>query len=196
MDRKALKQAEKAFLREYPGGFEHPELAALAKKHKMNQHEAFARESFAKARFDDPPTVVADMVTLVSRSGMVSMFEKPKFKTMGSGLGKADAKSLSDALYELLHGAQKAGFEALRSCARARPAERRRPRSPDPTDPHVLTDSPVTGSCTADPGTRSRTRTPLRDLASPRRPRRARPSLLPRPQARRVPPLSRIRGRR
>ena len=113
MDRKALEQAEKAFLREYPGGFEHPELIALARKHKMDQHEAFARESFAKARFDDPPAVVADMITLVSRSGMVSMFEKPKFKTMASGLRKADAKGLSDALYELLHGAQKAGFEAL-----------------------------------------------------------------------------------
>lgn len=50
VDTKALKQAERAFLKRYPGGFEHPELAALGKKHRMDQHEAFARERFAKAR--------------------------------------------------------------------------------------------------------------------------------------------------
>jgi len=109
----ALKHAEQAFLKKYPEGFKHPELAALGKKHKMDQHEAFARERFAKGCFEDPVGIVEDMARLVSRSSMVSMFEKPKFKTMVSTLRTKEAVSVAESLYELLHGRQKAGFEAL-----------------------------------------------------------------------------------
>ncbi len=113
MNRAALKQAEKAFLKEYPGGFNHPDMVAIGKKHKMDKHGAFAKEHFAKKRFDDPATVVADMATLVSRSSLVSMFEKPKFKAMVAQLRTKEKDSLAASLYDLLHGKQKAGFEAL-----------------------------------------------------------------------------------
>ena len=78
MNIQRLKEAEKNFLAKYPGGFQHPEFVKLSKKHKIEQHEAFAKESFAKNRFDDPSCILDNMVKLVSRSSMVSMFEKPR----------------------------------------------------------------------------------------------------------------------
>ena len=113
MDTKVLKAAEKRFLKKYPGGFAHPDLVLVGKKHKLEQHEAWAKENFAKKKFDDPKQIVADMTRLVSRASMVSMFEKPKFRDAVARLGKKDAQVWSDALYELLHGKQKGGFEAL-----------------------------------------------------------------------------------
>ncbi len=113
MNIKALEQAEKKFLKQYPGGFAHPEMVAIGKKHKMEQLTAFAQASFAKKRFEKPADVVADMTRLVGRSTMVSMFEKPKFRSAMADLSKKDQERLASCLYELLHGKEKAGFESL-----------------------------------------------------------------------------------
>ena len=113
MNKKALKAAEKKFLKAYPGGFAHPELVEVGKRHKVDQYSAFAKESFAKTKFDDPKQIVSDMAKLVGRSTMVSMFEKPKFRDAAKRITKSRAPAWSDALYDLLHGRQKAGFEAL-----------------------------------------------------------------------------------
>lgn len=113
MDTKALKDAEKRFLRRYPGGFEHPEMVEVAKKHKKDQLELLAKESFAKKRFDDTGQIVADMAKLTGRSTLISMFEKPKFRDMIKGLKPQEREALAGALYELLHGKEKVGFEAL-----------------------------------------------------------------------------------
>ena len=114
MNTKALKAAEKRFLKRYPGGFAHPDMVLIGKKHKMEKHEAFAKESFAKKRFEDPVQVVADMTKLISRSSMVSMFEKPKFKSATSPMTTSrSAAPMAEALYEVLHGKPKTGFEAL-----------------------------------------------------------------------------------
>lgn len=110
MNTGTLKAAEKRFLKEYPGGFDHPDMVALGKKHKMPQLEALATESFAKACFGDPKLVASNMVKLVSRSTLVSMFEKPKFK---SAITPRTGGPMVDALHELLHGKPKVGFEAL-----------------------------------------------------------------------------------
>lgn len=113
MKTNVLRAAEKKFLDLYPGGFNNAELVAYGKKFKMDQHQAFARESFAKARFEHPSEVLASMATLVSRSAMVSLFEKPKFKSAMVGLRGAQAEAWSNAVFELLHGKHKAGFESL-----------------------------------------------------------------------------------
>ena len=113
MNLKALKAAEQRFLKKYPGGFGHPEMLALGKKHKLEQFEALARETFQKRAFDEPEAIVAGAAKLVSRSTLVSMFEKPKFKDMANGLNRTEQTAFAKALGELLHGKEKAGFEAL-----------------------------------------------------------------------------------
>ena len=113
MNTNVLKAAEKEFLKEYPGGFRHASMVEIGKKHKMVQLETFAKEQFSKKSFGDTNEIIAAAAKLVSRSTMISMFEKPKFRDMVKGLPKRDKESLAKALYELLHGKEKQGFEQL-----------------------------------------------------------------------------------
>ncbi len=111
MNVEALKEAQRKFLEKYPGGFTHPELIEVGKKHKMAQLAKTAKECFAKKNFADPNTIVSEAAKLVSRSTMVSMFEKPKFKNIMTNLTKKDKETIAGSLYELLHGKEKVGFE-------------------------------------------------------------------------------------
>ena len=111
MNKSKLKQAEKAFLKKYPGGFNHPNLVGLGKKHKMEQMIELAQESFKKTRFKNTQIITEQMVKIVSRASMVSMFEKPKFRDMVAASSVGELSILSDGLRMFLHGNQKKGFE-------------------------------------------------------------------------------------
>lgn len=113
MNKEVLLEAQRRFLSRYPGGFLNPELVATGKKFKMDQHGDFAREHFAEVRFDAPRDIVEAMATLVSRSALVSMFEKPKFKAAVSALSPMEISDWAGSLRQLLHGDQKAGFDGL-----------------------------------------------------------------------------------
>ncbi len=108
-----LHKAENNFFSHYPGGFNNPEMIAIGKKHKMAQMEKLAKESFAKENFSDPMTVIENAIKLVSRSSMVSVFEKPRFRDYVKSLNREEKAAFADALYELLHGKQKDGFDLL-----------------------------------------------------------------------------------
>ncbi|WDR01899.1 hypothetical protein PSQ19_14460 [Devosia algicola] len=113
MNTDVLLEAQRRFLERYPGGFDHPEMAAMAKKYKMEQHGDFARERFAADRFAEPSAIIDAAATLVSRSALVSMFEKPKFKADVAGLSEAETEDWAAAWFEFLHGDQQTGFVAL-----------------------------------------------------------------------------------
>ena len=108
-----LKQAEESFMTMYPGGFENPDMRALAKKHKMDKMTALVQETFAEDRFKDPNAVVLAMSKIISRASMVSMFEKPKFRDFIIGLGPDEEAILANGLRELLHGNQALGFNMI-----------------------------------------------------------------------------------
>jgi hypothetical protein len=108
-----LKRAETSFCAQYPGGFEHPEMVKVGKKHRMDQMVAFTRDAFSKKRCKDVEETADNMVKAVSRSSMVSMFEKPKFRDFVKGMGMNDKAFMVNALSRLLHGKQQLGFEAL-----------------------------------------------------------------------------------
>ena len=113
MNRKKLKAAEQHFLDLYPGGFLHPAMQALGKKHKMEQMIEQAQQMFAKKQFTDARAITANMSKLVSRSSMVSLFEKPKFRDYVAALDSTGAKSLAKGLQDFLHGNQHKGFNAM-----------------------------------------------------------------------------------
>ena len=75
--------------------------------------QAFAKEVFAKKSFDQPNTFLENLTKVVSRSSMVSMFEKPKFRDMINGLNSVDRQQLTGSLKKLFHGNQKKGFEEV-----------------------------------------------------------------------------------
>jgi hypothetical protein len=115
VDRHKLLRAEKVFLERYPGGFLHPEIQAIGKKHKVDKMTELARTSFAKSSFKDTDAVIENMIRIISRASMVSVFEKPKFRDFARALSAADKKLLADGLKTFLHGNRQQGFETMLS---------------------------------------------------------------------------------
>jgi len=113
LDRSKLKASEREFLRRFPEGFRDPEMQAIGKKHAMNKMVGMAQELFSKDALQDIDASAENMVKMISRSSMVSIFEKPKFRDFVRCLSTEDRTYLVKSLAELLHGQQQAGFEAL-----------------------------------------------------------------------------------
>lgn len=109
-----LKQAQEAFLHCYPGGFENAELKAIRhKKHKPDLMIALAQESFSKRNFQLPELIVQNMEKVVSRSSIVSVFEKMRFRDVARVLSPQEKEWLGTGLQELLHGTEQSGFEMI-----------------------------------------------------------------------------------
>ena len=113
MNLKKLKQAEETFLKIYPGGFNNPEMESVKKKHKMDKMVQLTQETFLKASFDKPDTIIENMIKIINRSSMISLFEKPKFRDFANSLILQDKELLVNGLKELLHGKEKQGFEII-----------------------------------------------------------------------------------
>ncbi|MAT42905.1 MAG: hypothetical protein CL609_11225 [Anaerolineaceae bacterium] len=108
-----LKQAEEAFLNRYPGGFDNPEMVEIGKKHKMDKMIGFTHACFEKNNFNQPDLIVDNMIKVVSRSSMVSVFEKPKFRDYVISLSPPSKLLLSQGLDFLLYGNEQQGFEMI-----------------------------------------------------------------------------------
>ena len=113
MNIEKLKQAEQAFLNRYPGGFTHPEMQAIGKKHRMDKMIDQTQQYFAKKNFRDTGDIIDNMIKIVSRSSMVSIFEKPKFKDFANSLSPKERNQLVAGLKEQLHGDERKGFEKI-----------------------------------------------------------------------------------
>jgi len=108
-----LLQAETHFLQKYPAGFNDPEMVAIGKKHKMTKMIEFTQESFKKTAFANTEEVLQNWIKTVSRSSMVSVFEKPKFKEFINSLSPKDKTLIAEGLYQQLHGKDEKGFNAI-----------------------------------------------------------------------------------
>src|SRR6266542_2528480 len=114
MNLSRLKEVEGSFLHRYPGGFDNPELIAVRKKkHNVDKMVTFAQESFAKRNFKLPDQIVQHMVNVISRSSIISVFEKPRFRDFACALFSEEKNLLTSGLEELLHGNEQTGFERI-----------------------------------------------------------------------------------
>jgi len=113
MNLKKLKHAEEAFFNRYPGGFDNPEMIAIRKKHKLDKMIELTQDSFVRRNFNLPELAVEKMIKVVTRSSLVSVFEKPKFRDFVRLLPSEDKQRLTKGLEELLHGNEQSGFEAV-----------------------------------------------------------------------------------
>lgn len=114
MNLEKLRQAEAAFLQRFPGGFENPEIIATrVRKHKPDQMIALAQESFSRGNFSLPELIVRNMIKLITRSSIISVFEKPKFRDFANALAPQEKEFLSDGMEQLLHGDEQTGFEMI-----------------------------------------------------------------------------------
>lgn len=116
-DSERLNRAQSNFFLEYPGGFNDPRIQAVVKKHRADKMTAMAREYFSPEACSNALVTADHMVKVVSRSSMVSLFEKPKFRDFVNRLNQDEKAYLVNALSQFLHGRtqaiQQAGFEAL-----------------------------------------------------------------------------------
>ena len=113
MNLKRLKQAEAEFLARYPGGFNHPDMVTIGKKHNVGKMTEQAKELLSKKAFQKTGPVLDSLIKIVSRSSMVSMFEKPKFRDYVNGLDRDEREALAMGFQLLLHGKQQRGFEIV-----------------------------------------------------------------------------------
>jgi hypothetical protein len=74
LDLALLQQAEAEFLQQYPRGFDSPEMLAIGKKHNVPKMISLSQEAFSQSAFKDVDAVADNMIKVVSRSSMVSMF--------------------------------------------------------------------------------------------------------------------------
>lgn len=113
MNIKLLKHYESEFLAKYPGGFMNEEMQEIGKKHRVDKMEAMVHGCFSKDKFQFPSQIVEDMIKVVTRSSLVSVFEKPKFRDYVRSLDDDTKEQLSSGLYELLHGDKEKGFNQI-----------------------------------------------------------------------------------
>lgn len=113
LDKTELKKLEGDFLLQYPQGFNDPEMIDIGKKHKMSKMVEMSQELFTKTACSNPNVTADNMIKIIGRSSMVSMFEKPKFKDFVNNLNDNDKVFLVESLSQLLHGKQQLGFEGL-----------------------------------------------------------------------------------
>lgn len=114
MNKATLQRAQAQFLARYPGGFADPGMAAIRKKHNLEKLAEFACQSLVRERFNRPEFIVDAMHKIVSRSSMVSRFEKPRFRDFIKSLNSHEREALANALELRLHGREKRrGFEEL-----------------------------------------------------------------------------------
>ena len=109
-----LREAEAIFLHRYPGGFQNEEMQSiLAKRHNVGKLSEFAATALARKNFAKPGALLDDIVKIVSRSSMLSMFEKPKYRDYVNGLARSDREVLLAGYKRLLHGSQERGFNEV-----------------------------------------------------------------------------------
>ena len=113
MNLKKLKEIEENFFEMHPAGFDDEYFAPLLKRHNVAKLSAFTQECFAKENFTNPQLVVENMTKVVSRSSMVSLFEKPRFRDAMLAMSSERKEMLSIGLEEMLHGSYKTGFNIM-----------------------------------------------------------------------------------
>ena len=114
MNLQKLKLAEAEFLARYPKGFNDPGLEPIRKKHNVGKLTEFAQANLTKSHFNRPEHVAETLVKIVSRSSMVSMFEKPRFRDFVRSLNSHEKEHLAFAFEKRLHGrAKRSGFEEI-----------------------------------------------------------------------------------
>jgi len=108
-----LKEAEASFLALYPGGFADPGIRAVRAKHNVDRLILYTADALTRANCHKPNCVAESLLKIVSRSSMVSRFEKPRFRDFIESLGSYEKEALAYAIEQRLYGRKQRGFELL-----------------------------------------------------------------------------------
>ena len=115
MNIEKLLQAEAAFLSQYPQGFADPAMAIVKKKHNVDKLVEFTQANLTRTACLNPAHVSDTLIKIVSRSSMVSRFEKPPFRNFVEALDSDSREALAYAIEQRLFGRKQKGFEEILS---------------------------------------------------------------------------------
>ena len=113
MNLNKLKLAEANFLQMFPAGFEDEGLTEVRKRHNLSKMNLLALEVFREENFFVADKFLKGLVKIISRSSMLSLFEKPKFRDMISSLNSSEKEILTHYYRELFHGNQEKVFDSI-----------------------------------------------------------------------------------
>lgn len=113
MNQQVLRRLELQFLSQYPEGFDSPEMKEISKKHNIYKLEQFAHEHLSKEQFVRGYGIIDNITKLVSKSSMVSVFEKMRFRDLVREMDDTEKMMIVDAVYQLLHEDEEGGFVQL-----------------------------------------------------------------------------------
>ena len=111
-----LREAEAVFLARFPLGFEDPDpwMEKIRKRHNIDKLHEFTRTNLTDITFSQPHKFSEVLITIISRSSMVSRFEKPPFRRFIDSLDSKDRRKLAEAFRKRLVGRKKhEGFEEI-----------------------------------------------------------------------------------
>ena len=114
MNTQKLKEAEAAFLARFPKGFSDPGMEKIRKSHNVDRLADFTRSNVTEAALSRPQRFADILLKIVSRSSMVSRFEKPPFRAFLNALSSKDKRHLAEAFRKRLFGRKESeGFEEI-----------------------------------------------------------------------------------
>ena len=113
MNKEKLKDLEAEFFDEYPTAFDDERLLKLMKKFNPSKLEELSKELFHKDNFSQPEIVCENFIKVVSKSVVISFYDKMKLKDAIKDMGMYEKDMLSIALYDLLHGNKKDGYDSF-----------------------------------------------------------------------------------
>jgi hypothetical protein len=104
MNLQKLAEAEAYFLELYPQGFEDVTLLPIIKRHNTAKIGEQVREMFTKENFTQPDIICENFTKIVSKSTLISLFEKPKVREMVQTMRMERRDMFAIGLYEMLYG--------------------------------------------------------------------------------------------
>ncbi|MDD2829554.1 MAG: hypothetical protein PHW18_08280 [Sulfuricurvum sp.] len=113
MNLQKLKEAEASFLTFYPKGFEDEALLPIIKRHNTAKISESVQEMFAPEKFSRTEEIGESFAKIVSKSSLISLFEKPKVRDMLKAMSMEQQDMFAIGLYELLHADHEKGFRIL-----------------------------------------------------------------------------------
>lgn len=113
MNLQKLKIAEESFFTFYPKGFEDEALLPIIKRHNTAKIGESVRELFAPEKFSRTEEIGESFAKIVSKSSLISLFEKPKVRDMVKQMSMEQQDMFAIGLYELLHADHEKGFGIL-----------------------------------------------------------------------------------
>lgn len=108
-----LKAAEAQFFARYPLGFDDPELIQIRKRHHVDKMHQMALDYLKEEAFAFTNEVLENIIKITTRSSLVSVFEKPKFRDFMHSLTDVEKEIYTQGLKEFLHGDEIKGFHMM-----------------------------------------------------------------------------------